>query len=195
MYINEIKTQSEIQELVIKREKGDTSAEEEIYKSISRFIYKHAKKVFLRNIDFEDAVQVGNYTIAKALDVYKLEDGRPFLPYVLVAIQKNYSNLVRNNKRYGTESSLNMPNAAGTQLIDGIPDHKIMDELLLQKETHCELMSVMAMLSEEANETINYIYFQKHSISEYARLNNLDYWVCRRKVLALLKKIRKLLLV
>jgi len=140
-------------------------------------------------------VQVGNYSIAKALDVYKLEDGRPFLPYVLVAIQKNYSNLVRNNKRYGTESSLNMPNAAGTQLIDGIPDHKIMEELLLQKETHCELMTVMTILSEEANEMLNFIYFEEHSISEYARLNDLDYWVCRRKVLALLKKIRKLLLV
>lgn len=187
----EMKTQKEIQDLVKRAKDGDVLALEEVYKTFRGFIYKTSFAIYLKNYEQEDLVQIANESIAKALKMYKLEDGRPFLPYVITAIKKNYNNLIRKNSRYGYEKSLDITDDNGFQLMDSIPDNEILEDLLLRKEIHVELKEIIRKLNIEEKEMIEYLFIREYRVVDYAKLKNLDYWVCHRKIKALLKKLRK----
>ena len=188
-----VKTQREIQDLVIMAKEGDVCALEEVYKTFEMFISKTAFTISLKNYKREDLVQIGNESIAKALNKYKLEDGRPFLPYVVTSIRKNFNNLIRNNNRYGCEESLHINNSNGFLLINIIPSLEVFEEDLLKKETHGELKQVIDKLNEDERQIIYYLFIREYRVSDFAKLKDLNYWVCKRKIGALLRKLKNLL--
>ncbi|MBC8062326.1 MAG: sigma-70 family RNA polymerase sigma factor [Clostridiaceae bacterium] len=190
MNVNQMKTQKEIQDLVIRAKEGDNLALEELYKAFKGFIHKTAFAIYLKNYEQEDLIQIANESIANALKKYKPEEGRPFLPYVLTAIKKNFNNLIRKNSRYGYEKSLNVTNGSGFELMNIIPDQECLEDNLLKKEMHVKLNEVIKKLSRDDKEIIDYLFIKEYRVSDFAKLKNLDYWVCQRKVKALLKKLR-----
>lgn len=194
MKTSEMETPGQIQDLVIRvKESGDKLALEEIYKNFRGLIYKKVVAIYLKNYEQEDLIQIANESIAKALKRYKLEDGRPFLPYVITAIEKNFNNLIRKNTRYGYEKSLNVRNSNGFELMDIIPDHETFEDNLLKKETHVKLNEVINRLNIDEIEIIDYIFIREYKISDFAKLKNFDYQVCKRKIKVLLKKLKNLL--
>ena len=93
MNIVNITVQDEIEALVIKAKKGDSSAANSIYKSFDKFIYKSAMSDCFKSYDQDTLMQTGNESVVTALKLYKLGDSVPFIPYAMIAIAKGFRNL------------------------------------------------------------------------------------------------------
>ena len=93
MNIVNITAQDEIEALVIKAKKGDSSAANYIYKSFDKFIYKSAMSNRFKGYDQDTLMQTGNESVITALNMYKLGDSVPFIPYAMIAIAKGFRNL------------------------------------------------------------------------------------------------------
>lgn len=99
--ISEIKmfTPAEEAECLLKVEKGDKDAIDELVKRNLRFVISIAKQYEVGNICLEDLVNEGNFGLIMATKQYKVNTGFKFITYAVFWIRKMITEYLAKNSR------------------------------------------------------------------------------------------------
>jgi len=176
----------DLNELVIKAQKGDNAAAEEILKSFKPYILKLCRKIYINGYEMEDLIQIGYITLMKVIKNYDLSKVNKFIPYATCAIKNNYYYEIRQRSRYNSETSLNIELGEDIQFIDNIVSEENIEATLILKENIQELNSALLKLSLKDREIISYVFLKNGKLVDYAKEKGIKYITCvKRKNTAL----------
>lgn len=137
-------SQEEEKECFEKYRKGDKEAEEKLIKHNLRLVAHIVKKYANSNIDQDELISVGSIGLMKSIKSYDIEKGHSFSTYSARCIQNEILMLLRSQKKYNNEISIedkigNDKDGNDITLIDVLQDNRINIEdrvetnLLIQK--------------------------------------------------------------
>ncbi|WP_315119185.1 sigma-70 family RNA polymerase sigma factor [uncultured Clostridium sp.] len=164
----------DVESLVDRAKKGDKSSLEELIKALTPLIMKESSKVYLKGYDREDLIQIGNLSLLKALDKYDTSK-KNFIGYAAMAIKNNYYYLIRRECKENYEASLNKEIGEDIYIVDTLKSTENIEENFIKKEEYKKLYSALKKLSKEEIHIINWIYFERKKLTDYATENNLSY--------------------
>nr|WP_246582857.1 sigma-70 family RNA polymerase sigma factor [Clostridium mobile] len=164
----------DVESLVDKAKKGDKSSLEELIKALTPLIMKESSKVYLKGYDREDLIQIGNLSLLKALDKYDMSK-KNFIGYAAMAIKNNFYYLIRKECKENYEASLNKEIGEDIYIEDTLKSTEDIEEDFIKKEEYKNLYSALKKLSKEEIYIINWIYFERKKLKDYAIKNNISY--------------------
>lgn len=178
----EVLQKEELNELFIRKEKGDLQARNEIIKHNLRLVVYHITNKFgyMEHI-LEDLISIGNIGLIKAVDTFDLSKGFQFSPYACKCMNNEIIMFLRK-QGYNNIDSLDRviaENKHGTQIF--LSDTLIAETNIVEdneyKETRCIIRKLVQNLPER-NREIVMLYFgfygKKYSQKEIAEKLNLS---------------------
>lgn len=181
-----------IEDLVKEAKLGSSIAKEELINNFRPFIVKKAQNIFIKNYEIEDLIQIGYFSIIKAIESYKLEK-KNFVAYVTYAITNNFNYEIRKMSKHRFESSLNKETEEGLEVIDLISDHINIEEQVIKEEELEKLYKAFGILTLEERRLIKIIYFKNVKIKEYSEIKGLKYGTVLKRKRVAIEKLKKYL--
>lgn len=186
----------EIEACVIRAKNGNKSELLKILEQYKPFIIKTAGSYNIKNYDTYDLLQIGYVTLINAVAKYRT-GSNTFSTYAYNAITNAFRYTARQNNKYGTEVSMNIPISAesgtDTEFIDILEDSTDIEEDIVTAEQIRELKSAVAKLPFDEMDFVIMVYYGGASIKTYAEKNGLTYQQAVRKKKRILEKLRKYL--
>lgn len=155
------------------------------------FIIKRASCTYVKGYDMDDLIQLGRVSVIKAVIKYDFNKNSKFSSYAMGAVKKNFYNLIRNNKKYGSCCSLNTVQDNGLELQDSIASSDNVEDFILKKETIKFLNEALQQLKKEEEEIIKWFFFQKKTLQSYSKEKGICYKTVLDRKNRALKKLRK----
>lgn len=166
---------------------------EEIIKKFTPFVIKTARSTYIKGLELEDLIQIGQVSIIKAVNMYDIDRESSFTSYVFNAIKINFYNLIRCNVKRVSDCSTNSLNKDGFEIIDSIAGDENVEEDMVKKEEKLLLGRALNKLSEKEKEVIYWFYFENRTLNDYANFKGICYRAAiGRKKKALIKLRRYL---
>ncbi len=181
----------ELNELALRAKSGDEEAFSELMERFKGYIKKSSKNIYLCGYSSEDLLQLGYYSLVKAVRGY--DGSRDFLPYALKAISGNYNYEIRKAARHNAYISLQSSTEDGICLEDKLSSAMDLESEYLLKECQEELYNALNALNHEEKELIAWLYFHKKSLTSYALYKNMSYRTLYKRKIKLLEKLKNLL--
>lgn len=178
-----------LEELALCAQNGDKTSLETLISYFKPYIIKQAHFTYVKGYDMEDLIQIGYVSLLKAIRMYKPYN-KNFNYYALASIKRNFYYLIRQEARHNAEYSMEFETGDGLTLGDGIEDKFNLEEDYIKKETRQQLKERLKLLNKDEKELINWIYFQKKSLKEYAKVNSITYNQGRYRMKRTLNKLR-----
>lgn len=186
----------EIEACVIRAKNGNKSELLKILEQYKPFIIKTAGSYNIKNYDTYDLLQIGYVTLINAVAKYRT-GSNTFSTYAYNAITNAFRYTARQNNKYGTEVSMNIPISAesgtDTEFIDILEDSTDIEEDIVTAEQIRELKSAVAKLPFDEMDFVIMVYYGGASMKTYAEKNGLTYQQAVRKKKRILEKLRKYL--
>lgn len=164
---------------------------EEIIKKFTPFVIKTAGSTYIKGLDVEDLIQIGQVSTIKAVNMYDTDRGSSFTSYVFNAIKINFYNLIRCNVKRISDCSINSLNKDGFEIIDSIAGDENIEEDVVKKEEKVLLGRALNKLSEK--EVIYWFYFENRTLNDYANFKGICYRAAIGRKKKALIKLRKYL--
>lgn len=185
-----------MEELLLKAQTGDSKAKEDIINMYYPLIIKESKKIYLKNRNFEDLIQIGVINLLKAIKLYDLSRGtQSFSSYVFWSVKNSYASLIRSEIKYNQETSLNaFCKDSDIEIVDALVDEEFnLEEIVVQEFSNEEIILALQKLSPEEKDIISFLYIEhdKSNLSKYCRLRNKDYYYCSCLKKRALRKLKK----
>lgn len=183
-------------DIIIEAKNGNEDAILFLLNKYNPLIMKYSSSYHLKNYDKEDLIQIGNIAVIKAIKKYDITKDENYIDaYFINSIKNTFRNLARSNIKYGSESSLNIPIDEDSDIESLIPDEFNLENFIVNTMENLFLKSILEALLPEQLELINAAYFTPNSsLFKYCKENNLNYPKKRRELIALLSKLRIILL-
>ncbi|MEG1285278.1 MAG: sigma-70 family RNA polymerase sigma factor [Romboutsia sp.] len=162
-----------------KAKNGSMEAKERIIERYKNFVYKEALKIRIPNLDMEDIIQIGTFTILKSINIFDQNKNKNFTSYVTRAIKNNYLDmLLREQRKHGKNTS--------DECLSEMPDNANTEESVLMSIDAAKIHGAFKHLNKADAELISELYFHGTTIKEMAKNLNVSYTtVYRRKNKAL----------
>jgi len=181
----------DLDELIIKAQKGDDFAVEEILKRFKPYIIKLSKTIYINGHDMEDLIQIGYVTLIKAIKSYDVTKTNKFIPYATCSIKNNYYCEIRQKSKCNGETSLNLEIGDGIQIIDNILSEENIEASYIIKEDVSALNSALSKLSAKDKEILNYVFFNNGKLVDYAKAKNIKYITSVKRKNSALERLKK----
>lgn len=181
----------DLDELVLKAQKGDTFAVEEILKRFKPYIIKLSKTIYINGYDMEDLIQIGCITLIKAIKKYDLSKVNKFVPYATCAIKNNYYYEIRQKSKCNGETSLNQELEDGLQIIDNISSEEDIEGSYIIKEEFVALKLAFSKLSNKDSEILSYVFMNNGKLVDYAKAKNIKYITSVKRKNSALERLKK----
>ena len=180
----------DLEKLAFKAQEGDKSSLEELIIYFKPYIIKQARCTYVNGYEMNDLIQIGYVSLIKAINMYR-PSNKNFNYYALASIKRNFYYLIRQQARHNSEYSMEFQTSEGLTLADSIEDKFNLEEDYLKKEAYQKLKESLKFLNKEEKEIIQWIYFDRRSLKEYASLKGITYAQGRYKMNQVLDKLRK----
>lgn len=187
-----------MEDVLVLAKRGDEKAKEELIKKYYPLIIKEAKNVFLKDLTFEDLIQIGILNLINAIEKYNLDKGTIyFTGYVSMAIKNGFRYLCRSEIRYNDQFSLNKTNGEGLELgLNIVDDSACTEDIIINDIVKKVIFKALDSLDKEERDLIDFLYINnsKANLSKYAVLTKKDYYyltVLKRRSLKKLATILK----
>lgn len=178
-----------LEELALDAQNGDKASLEALISYFKPYIIKQAHLTYVKGYDMEDLIQIGYVSLLKAIRMYKPYN-KNFNYYALASIKRNFYYLIRQEARHNAEYSMEFQTCDGLTLGDGIEDKFNLEEDCIKKEAGQQLKESLKSLNKDEKELINWVYFQKKNLKEYAKINGITYNQGRYRLKRALNKLR-----
>ncbi|MBM7868552.1 RNA polymerase sigma factor (sigma-70 family) [Clostridium pascui] len=178
-----------LEELALCAQNGDKASLETLISYFKPYITKQAHLTYVKGYDMEDLIQIGYVSLLKAIRVYKPYN-KNFNYYALASVKRNFYYLIRPEARHNAEYSMEFETSDGLTLGDGIEDKFNLEEDCIKKEARQQLKESLKSLNKDERELINWVYFQKKNLKEYAKINGITYNQGRYRLKRALNKLR-----
>lgn len=158
-------------------------------------IIKNAVRIYIKEHQLEDLVQIGNIALINAVYKYDCSKNVPFLSYAKTAIQNSFNGELRkviskkNNEKFSC--SLNSLTKDGIEIIEYLVSDENVEEAAILKEEITILRATLNMLSTKEREIIDWVYFKQRTIKEYAELKGLNRTTVVKRKTRAIEKLRK----
>lgn len=173
---------------------GSEKAKIEVVESFNFLLYKNCKRVYKylkEEYSMEDLLQIGKYSILKAIDMY--DDSKHNFPlYVNRAIRNNFNDVLRkSNKRLNT-MSLDKELIEGVKLEDTLSSKVNIEEEYLNKEKLQEVKKAIKTLSDKERRFLDFCLKEdKCVIKKYSKATGISYSTCAKMKSRIIKKLKK----
>jgi len=181
-----------MQELIKRGKQGDKAAQEEIVKKFMPLIYKVSYKIYIAGYEKEDLIQIGAESILKAVNRFDAEKSTSFTAYVKSTVENNYRFLIRGKVKENYVKSLNEIQEDGFELEDHIPMDFNLENHVVNSDLKKRLREAIESLRSEEKELLHYAFYKEHgSLTEYAKVNGIDYNKAYKLKNSLINKLRE----
>ena len=192
-YNNEIKLNSKrLLDIILNAKNKDSDSILFLINKYKPLIIKYSISYILKNYDKEDLIQIGTIAVIKAIEKYDISHGEDFIDcYIINSIKNTYRNLARANIKYQSESSLNISVDEDIDIQSLLPDDYNLENDIIKTMQHVDLKNLLKSLTLEEYTLIKEAYLTENSnLYKYCITNNLNYHKKRRKLIALLSKLK-----
>lgn len=192
-YNNEIKLNSKrLLDIILDAKNKDSDSILFLINKYKPLIIKYSISYILKNYDKEDLIQIGTIAVIKAIEKYDISHGEDFIDcYIINSIKNTYRNLARANIKYQSESSLNISVDEDIDIQSLLPDDYNLENDIIKTMQHVDLKNLLKSLTLEEYTLIKEAYLTENSnLYKYCITNNLNYNKKRRKLIALLSKLK-----
>ena len=192
-YNNEIKLNSKrLLDIILDAKNKDSDSILFLINKYKPLIIKYSISYILKNYDKEDLIQIGTIAVIKAIEKYDISHGEDFIDcYIINSIKNTYRNLARANIKYQSESSLNISVDEDIDIESLLPDDYNLENDIIKTMQHVDLKNLLKSLTLEEYTLIKEAYLTENSnLYKYCITNNLNYHKKRRKLIALLSKLK-----
>ena len=192
-YNNEIKLNSKrLLDIILDAKNKDSDSILFLINKYKPLIIKYSISYILKNYDKEDLIQIGTIAVLKAIEKYDISHGEDFIDcYIINSIKNTYRNLARANIKYQSESSLNISVDEDIDIQSLLPDDYNLENDIIKTMQHVDLKNLLKSLTLEEYTLIKEAYLTENSnLYKYCITNNLNYHKKRRKLIALLSKLK-----
>lgn len=192
-YNNEIKLNSKrLLDIILDAKNKDSDSILFLINKYKPLIIKYSISYILKNYDKEDLIQIGTIAVIKAIEKYDISHGEDFIDcYIINSIKNTYRNLARANIKYQSESSLNISVDEDIDIQSLLPDDYNLENDIIKTMQHVDLKNLLKSLTLEEYTLIKEAYLTENSnLYKYCITNNLNYHKKRRKLIALLSKLK-----
>lgn len=192
-YNNEIKLNSKrLLDIILDAKNKDSDSILFLINKYKPLIIKYSISYILKNYDKEDLIQIGIIAVIKAIEKYDISHGEDFIDcYIINSIKNTYRNLARANIKYQSESSLNISVDEDIDIQSLLPDDYNLENDIIKTMQHVDLKNLLKSLTLEEYTLIKEAYLTENSnLYKYCITNNLNYHKKRRKLIALLSKLK-----
>ena len=192
-YNNEIKLNSKrLLDIILNAKNKDSDSILFLINKYKPLIIKYSISYILKNYDKEDLIQIGTIAVIKAIEKYDISHGEDFIDcYIINSIKNTYRNLARANIKYKSESSLNISVDEDIDIQSLLPDDYNLENDIIKTMQHVDLKNLLKSLTLEEYTLIKEAYLTENStLYKYCITNNLNYHKKRRKLIALLSKLK-----
>ena len=192
-YNNEIKLNSKrLLDIILNAKNKDSDSILFLINKYKPLIIKYSISYILKNYDKEDLIQIGTIAVIKAIEKYDISHGEDFIDcYIINSIKNTYINLARANIKYQSESSLNISVDEDIDIQSLLPDDYNLENDIIKTMQHVDLKNLLKSLTLEEYTLIKEAYLTENSnLYKYCITNNLNYHKKRRKLIALLSKLK-----
>lgn len=192
-YNNEIKLNSKrLLDIILDAKNKDSDSILFLINKYKPLIIKYSISYILKNYDKEDLIQIGTIAVIKAIEKYDISHGEDFIDcYIINSIKNTYRNLARANIKYKSESSLNISVDEDIDIQSLLPDDYNLENDIIKTMQHVDLKTLLKSLTPEEYTLIKEAYLTENSnLYKYCITNNLNYHKKRRKLIALLSKLK-----
>jgi RNA polymerase sporulation-specific sigma factor len=157
------------------------------------FIISTAKKIYIKNYDFDDIVQIGKLSLINA--IYKYDNSREFCfpGYAVNAIKNNYYHEIKKAAARNFETSLNKGVEEDVEFIDCLRAVDDTEEAVIRKEMLQVVVRCMDKLPLKERELISWFYIHDKSIKEYAESHSQSYNSIVKKKGRIIERLKKLI--
>lgn len=178
----------DIKDLVKKSKSKDEEATRILLEKYKPFILKTMQGVYIKGYDREDLIQIGYFSVIKAIEKYDLDSKTPFTAYVCNSIKNNYYYKIRGKVKENCDVSYEKSLEEGFEYTN---EDNIEDEVLNNFEIQ-RLRQALNKLSVEEKEFILYCYSNGHgSTKEYSKMKGIKYGTLQKRKKSILNKIKK----
>lgn len=186
-----------MENLIIKAKKEDINAKNEIIKAFTPLIISETKKVFIKNRNYEELIQMGITNLLHAIKLFDLSrDPKAFTAYAAFSIKNCYRALIRKEAKSNDELSIDIVNEESNQSYsDALIDTSFsLEETAINNILVEKLKKALNKLEPEELSIIKFLYIDSTSanLSKYARSVEKDYYYCsclKKRALSKLKSI------
>lgn len=187
-----------MEKLLLQAKNNNFTAKEEIINMYYPLIIKESKRIFLKNITFDDLIQIGIMNLLKAIKLYDLSRGaQSFSSYALWSIKNGYISLLRSEIKYNDEVSINnFCKDSDIEIVDNLIDEKVnIEDSIIKNFSNKEIIEAFKELDSEEKDILTFLYIdnEKPNLSKYCRLINKDYYYCSKLKNRALEKLKFLL--
>lgn len=173
-----IMNHNEIEACVIRAKQGSKEDLVKLTEQFRAFIYKTANSFNIRNYDTEDLFQMGCIAVIKAVLKYKI-GSHTFSSYAFNSIKNELKYAARSNAKASKDLSINTAvddsGLKDTEFVDCIEGPDNLEEDIIKNESIQELRQAVARLSEQEQELVTLVYYNKVTLVKYAEDKNLEY--------------------
>ena len=172
-----------INEIILKAQKGDDKALDEIYNQYKGYVSVIAKKYYLIDGNNDDIVQEGMIGFCKAVNTFKPDKGYEFLPYLKKLVEHQIINAIKKAnslKNSLLNESLNLNNQ-GELVLDeerslSLPSDDLSPEnsVLQEEESKDFYLNVNKKLSQYEKQVLS-LYLSGFKYSDIIKKLNTNY--------------------
>lgn len=177
-----------IEELVAKTKYGDLISKENLIKEFTPFINSLSKKTFIHGYEKSDIQNECFLTLINCISQYKLDSHR-FVGYATNSIKNRLCNLLNiDDKRKDIDGlfSLSDDIECNASLC-----HDMENDSIILEYQHLKLLSAIKNdLSDSEKHLINFVFFNKNTLINYAHHENISYVTASKRKKKVLKKLK-----
>lgn len=180
-------------DFLLKAKKGDEEAKLELINKYKPLVAKYSLKYNLKGFERTDLIQEGNISILKAISKFDMDrDPKLFDAYAINSIKNNYNSLVKTKANTNSESSLNIVNEDGYEIIDLIMDAINIEDCFINESNHITLKEALCKLNKEELELLKTVYFEEDgNLNKYCKDKNLSFYQGKKLLTNVIKKLKQ----
>ncbi|MBP2032226.1 RNA polymerase sigma factor (sigma-70 family) [Clostridium algifaecis] len=181
----------ELESLVKKSQEGDKEALELVCRNFKWFIIKNCNKIYIKNYEMNDLIQIANIGLIKAVKMYKITERHVFAAYAAKSIINELNGILRTNLKNPFSFSLYNSNIKGEEFIDTLVSDVDIEEEYIQRESYRDVIESMDKLSQKEKDIIVSYYFMGITLKDYVKKNKMTYRNAVYRKRNALDKLRK----
>lgn len=176
-----------------KAKNGDQEARLELINKYKPLVTKYSLKYNLKGFERNDLIQEGNVSILKAISKFDINrDPKLFDAYAINSIKNNYNNLVKTKVNINSESSLNIVNEEGYEIIDLILDAINIEEKVINESNRYALKESLCKLTDEELELLQIVYFEDGgNLNKYCKEKNISFYQGKKLLNKIIEKLKQ----
>lgn len=184
----------ELESLVQKSQCGNKKALELICKNFKWFIIKKCNKIYIKNYDMEDLIQIANSALIKAVKMYKITERPVFVSYAINSIINELNYTLRTNLKKPSCYSLYNVNKKGEEFIDTLVSDIDIEEQYMERENSHVIIKALDKLSLKEKDIIVKYYLMRIPLKTYVEQNKMTYRNAVYRKKNALEKLKKILI-